>query len=55
MKNEMDKNEAKDDMDYLVLTIQEMDSRFSRYLLRKFLAKISLCTALNTKGENDLF
>ena len=55
MKNETDRNEEKDDVDYLVLTIQEMDGRLSRYLLRNFLAKSSLYTALNTKGENDLF
>ena len=55
MKNETDKNEAKDDVVYLVLMIREMDGWFSGYLLREFLAKSSLCTALNTKGENDMF
>lgn len=29
----MDRNEAKDVVDYLVLTIQEMDGQFSWYLV----------------------
>ena len=51
----MDRNEDKDDVDYLALTIQEMDGRFSQYFLQNVLAKGSLYTTLNKKGENDLF
>ena len=52
-KNEMDRNEEEDDVDYLVLMIQGMDGLFSRYLFEIVFSKSSQFTALNIKGEND--